>query len=224
MGDYTLIADSAVIDAGDPATVNEMGFDGYIPVRADIGAFERELFIESPDNFFQETGGQVVVEAEHFTFQLRHSGRIWETQTRLAGYVGPGYVDSLPDTDAQFTASLSITSPELHYTINFATAGTYYVWLRGYSPNGAGDSVYVGLDNELTTTILTGFVPREWIWANTTPYGLAMIEIIKPGLHTLHLWQREDGLRIDRIVLTTDINYHPIGNGPSASQRLDSSK
>ena len=39
----------------------------------------------------QEAGGQVVLEAEQFTFQLGRSDRAWSTQTNLAGYVGSGY-------------------------------------------------------------------------------------------------------------------------------------
>jgi hypothetical protein len=48
--------------------------------------------------------------------------------------------------------------------------------------------------------------------------GVATIEITEPGLHTLHLWQREDGLRVDRIVLTTNSGYNPTGDGPVESE------
>ena len=43
--------------------------------------------------------------------------------------------------------------------------------------------------------------------------------ISTPGLHTIRLWQREDGLRLDRIVLTTDSGYIPSGSGPFESNR-----
>ncbi len=67
--------------------------------------------------------------------------------------------------------------------------------------------------------LLTGFAPRTWSWANSNPQDtLATIEVTEPGLHTLHLWQREDGLRLDRILLTTDNDYNPIGNGPVESE------
>lgn len=101
--------------------------------------------------------------------------------------------------------------------MNFTTTGIYTIWLRGYAPNGAGDSVYVGLDSQ-PATALTGFVPQAWSWANSIQNGVATIEIVEPGLHTLRIWQREDGLRLDRILLTNDNNYNPSGDGPPESE------
>ena len=42
--------------------------------------------------------------------------------------------------------------------------------------------------------------------------------VTEAGLHTLHIWQREDGLRLDRILLTTDDGYIPTGEGPPESE------
>ncbi len=167
---------------------------------------------------FQEANGQVVIEAEHFAQNVARDGRSWRPETAIGGYVGEGYIAAWPDTDRQFITEVTTTSPELQYTINFTTTGTYYVWLRGYAPNGAGDSVYLGLDSA-PNTVLTGLTPRMWDWANTdTQSNPVTIEITQPGLHTLHLWQREDGIRLDRIVLTTASEYTPTGDGPPESQ------
>jgi hypothetical protein len=123
----------------------------------------------------------------------------------------------LPDTDLQFTPPYT-TSPELIYTINITNTGVYTIWLRGYTPNAAGDSLAVALDDQPVAT-LTGFTPGEWSWANSdTSGGVVTIEITEPGLHRLHLWQREDGLRLDRILLTINGNYNPTGNGPAESE------
>jgi hypothetical protein len=166
---------------------------------------------------FQETGGQVVIDTEHFGQQPNRVGRIWITQTTLSDYVGTGYLSALPDIDLLFTLPYT-TSPELKYGINITTTGVYTVWLRGYAPNAAGDSVYVGLDAQ-QPTILTGFAPGVWSWAaKSSEGGLVTMEIDKPGLHTLRIWQREDGIRLDRILLTTDSGYNPTGNGPSESE------
>ncbi len=84
-------------------------------------------------------------------------------------------------------------------------------------------STYLALSEQdtLTPTIVTGFAPRRWNWANSSVQnGAAAIEIAEPGYHTLELWQREDGLRLDRILLTTDSEYNPTGNGPSESERI----
>jgi hypothetical protein len=176
-----------------------------------------ELTLQVPS--FQEHSGQAVIEAEHFAEKIDRSERTWLTTTILSGYVGPGYLSALPDIDQQFTTAYTTTSPELHYTINFTTTGVYTVWLRGYVSNAAGDSLYVALDNQPVATTLTGFVPGQWSWANSDAQGsMVTIEVAEPGVHTLHLWQREDGLRLDRIVLTTNNSYTPDGNGPPESE------
>ena len=43
---------------------------------------------------------------------------------------------ALPDNFGQIDASYAATSAELQYRVRFATAGTYYVWLRVFGPGG----------------------------------------------------------------------------------------
>ncbi len=106
------------------------------------------------------------------------------------------------------------------YTLDFTTTGTYHVWVRGYAPNAAGDSLYISLDGQTPTT-LTGLPPQQWSWANSTLSGQRVtFEVTEAREHTLFLWMREDGLKIDRIVLTVDDTYNPQGNGPAESPRL----
>jgi hypothetical protein len=64
---------------------------------------------------FQEIGGQVVMEAEHFTTLVEHSGRSWLTQTVLSDYVGESYLSAVPDIDRQYSPVYTSTSPELCY-------------------------------------------------------------------------------------------------------------
>ena len=102
-----------------------------------------------------------------------------------------------------------------------ATTGTYHVWLRGYAPNAAGDSLHLGLTPAVlpsTTQLIdgvTGFGPRQWYWRKQTMDGeVATFEVDNPGRYTLYLWAREDGLKLDRILLTMDDNYIPDNLGP----------
>jgi hypothetical protein len=104
------------------------------------------------------------------------------------------------------------------YRVNFTTAGTYTLWLRGYPTNAAGDSAYVGVGSEVVA--VSGFAPGQWRWANVTLRSSpATLPISITGLYTVSLWMREDGLRIDRFLLTTDTNYIPTGFGPAESAR-----
>ena len=164
----------------------------------------------------QETGGQIVLEVEQFSYKTGPNNGTWQNQAILDGYVGSGYLSALPDIDQIFTTPYTTSNPELHYAINFSTTGTYYIWLRGYAPNAAGDSIYLNLDNQSVTT-LTGFIPRVWSWAGKpdNAQGIPVtVEVMTPGLHILHIWQREDGLRLDQILLTTNGSYNPNDGGP----------
>lgn len=166
---------------------------------------------------FQEENGLVVMEAEHYAANIERSNRGWLTQTTVSGYTGEGYMEALPDTDLQFTVVYTTTSPELSYTINFTTTGVYTVWLRGYAGNAAGDSLYIGLEGQ-PNVMVTGFDPQEWSWVTDNSQGSSTtIEITQSGIHKLQIWQREDGVRLDRILLTTDSGYNPTGNGPPES-------
>jgi hypothetical protein len=166
----------------------------------------------TPSGVFQEANGLVVMEAENATWNLRRGSKVWLEQSNLSGYAGEGYLTAFADTGLLVEPTAVITSSELQFTVNFTTTGVYTLWLRGYAPDGAGDSLYLGLANQgaVTPTILTGFVPQQWHWSKIeTSNGVAILDITQPGLHTLHLWQREDGLRLDRLLLTTDSGYTP---------------
>ena len=41
---------------------------------------------------------------------------------------------------------VATTSPELQYSVTLPSAGTWYVWLRGYGTNTANESAHVGID------------------------------------------------------------------------------
>ena len=120
-------------------------------------------------------------------------------------------VQALPDIGAVYTPTQSKASAS--YPIQFNNAGTYKLWLRGYAHNAAGDSVYLSLNNDLLS--VTGFAPNTWAWLDAPE----QITIPASGLYTLTLGIREDGLRVDRILLTTDTNYIPTLFGPAETLR-----
>jgi hypothetical protein len=161
----------------------------------------------------------VVLEAEHGE-RANGQSHNWLLKTRLPGYTGTSYLQSSPDIDALIQTGEITTSPRADYLINFTTAETYTVWVRGYAPNAAGDSVYVGFDGQWVGT-LTGFVSQQWSWANANMQAggqAVVVNVTRPGAHTLQLWPREDGLSLDRLLLTTNGAYVPIGNGPPESE------
>ena len=90
-------------------------------------------------------GGLAVVEAEDHDVKVARSGDDWVAGTSPSGAVGQS-VRALPDNGTAATGDVVSTAPELGYRIDFPAAGTYYLWLRGNGPDGAGNSVHTGLD------------------------------------------------------------------------------
>ena len=100
---------------------------------------------------------------------------------------------------------------------SFDQAGAYTVWVRGWAENGGSDSVHIGLDGQevASGTNLRGFGYGAWTWRKGT------LVVASAGTHTVDVWMREDGFRLDRLVLTTDAGYVPSGTGPIESARTD---
>jgi len=112
-------------------------------------------------------------------------------------------------------------SPSVGHFAYFDRPGTWYLWLRGWGDTingeGSSDSVHAGLNGSLSDTAdqIDNF-PPGWTWSNHTRDNTrAKLNIPSKGIHAVNLWMREDGLTIDKILLTTDSSYTPSGAGPS---------
>jgi subtilisin family serine protease len=175
---------------------------------------------------FLEQGGQVVIEAESYYQVANRNGKSWTLSTDRAGYVGNAAMFSGPDTNVQISTGYTTTSPELRYQVEFTTAGTYYVWLRAFANDTSDNSVHVGLDGQAVTTSdhISTSKYGAWGWVQSTMDGpVATIRITSAGVHTINIWMREDGLRVDRLLLTTNSTTIPTGNGPPESSRSSGS-
>src|SRR5579859_7206763 len=164
-----------------------------------------------------ESGGVIVFEAEDNSANLtRGSDHQWTLTNSVAGYSGSGYMAALPDSGSNFTANVATTSPELQYLVNFSLAGQHFVWIRGYAAGAVSDSVHAGLDGTATTaTNISSFTPfNTWVWTNRTAAGnAATITVGSTGVHTFSLWMGQDGMLVDRVLLTTNAGFRPtIGN------------
>jgi len=171
---------------------------------------------------FIETGGQVVIEAENFDKKTPRAGKDWTLQTAQAGYAGSGYLSALANTNVTINAGYVTTSPELAYKINFTKTGTYSVWLRGRGANVDDDSIHAGFNaaGPASADRMNGF-KTNWTWSRSTgDSAVSTLVVSTPGVHTFHIWMREDGFQLDKIVLkTTNASIAPTTLGPNESSR-----
>ncbi|MBN1993692.1 MAG: PKD domain-containing protein [Anaerolineae bacterium] len=164
------------------------------------------------------TSGTIILEAEDYTRLLPGPGPTWETRTAgpsetRFGHAGLGYVYAGPDVDTLFGPEAIAAGAELQYDLGLTITGTYTVWLRGYAPNAAGDSVYVGLNSWPITPpdYVSAYPPGAWTWTHTLAESGQPITFTLdyPAVHTLNLWLREDGFSLDQITLTTEESFNP---------------
>lgn len=171
---------------------------------------------------FQESNGEVVFEAEHYDSNIARNGIDWALETRISGYSGTGHMTALPNGIVLQKTNYTTSSPELIYTVQFATAGTYYLWVRG--AGGGDDSYHAGIDNTAPPSAANaGNFTSSWGWNSTLAVGTTRPTLIvpSPGTHTIHIWMRHDGFPIDKILLRTDpSSTAPSGTGPVESPRV----
>jgi DNA-binding sugar fermentation-stimulating protein len=131
-----------------------------------------------------------------------------------------------PDTGSNTDTGYVNNSPRLDFNVDFVKTGTHYIWIRGYKTDGTDDSCHIGLDGQAVSSadrIARWADINQWLWSSTTRDGdsRATFNAGSKGVHTVNVWMREDGFRIDKIVLTTNPNYVPTSVGPVESQRPD---
>ena len=183
----------------------------------------------------QDANGLAVWEAENFDTNTPSADHQWIFEMTPPGFSGLGTMYSLPELGATIDLPGALTdSPGLSYQISFVKTGTHYFWFRG--SDGGGNSLTAGIDaDDPTGTTLDNMddfaaccgtrAPggTSWVWVggiDATPAGRATFTVASAGVHTIHLWMREDGQIVDKLLVTTDANFIPAGLGPPESARV----
>lgn len=165
---------------------------------------------------FQQGYRMVVMEAEDYQNNTPLGGHSWQPSS-YNYYAGTGALQAMPDDYARVDAG---SGPRLDYPVQFSRTGTHYVWVRILGLSNRSNSLYVGLDGDISSAVPmsqpnTG---DSWVWTDLNQSGaVATINVPSTGVHTVNVWMRESGTGIDKLLLTTDGSYVPSGSGPSES-------
>ena len=162
---------------------------------------------------YREVGGQMVMEAEHFTDAAPLGAHAWEVVTAggASGGATDNAIQALPNSGS--SAGAAGDGASVAYRVEFATAGDYIIHVRGTGPDGSSDSVHVSVDGSTTDFRTLSLSSSEWVWKRSTNAFS-----ITPGLHTIHVWMREPGSIVDKIVVSLS-STSLTGEGPPASPR-----
>ena len=154
---------------------------------------------------------QAVMEAESFHGKATNgSQHSWYGCS--AGGISGSCMEVGPEWNYTWTGDIAGFSPRVDYNVNFTSTGTFRVWIRGdngTSPAGGGDSCWAGVDGALASNY-HAFPENSgaWAWAAQT------MTVSTTGIHTLSVWARDDGFRMDKIVVNKSTTP-PSGNGPA---------
>jgi hypothetical protein len=111
------------------------------------------------------------------------------------------------DTDADKGA---LEDDWLRYDLDVTEAGTYAVWLLGWSGGTeASNTFWLQIDGE--DLVRANIEVPDWGWRN--PATVTLTE----GRHTLWLRNREPNAMIDKLLVTADTSYRPTGLGGDAA-------
>nr|WP_328803543.1 family 43 glycosylhydrolase [Paenibacillus silvestris] len=157
-----------------------------------------------------------------------HTWSLVDGQSTKAMLFGPDNGFAMTGTDAATLASGST----LNYKVDFPASGSYNVWLLAKSIDFNSDSIHIGLDNQykFTANGIQGVSNGQFKWVNVSATNGGIIGgatlNVTAGIHELKLWGREDGLIIDRILLTTSSSttdpIWPVQKVPTAEISADS--
>ena len=175
---------------------------------------------------FQQTDdedGLVVMEAENYSEIIIQDGLTdWDTTTTPVNFSGTSGMQAVPPDGSPYAAGDTAKkySPILSYSVNFVKEGNTYIWARTSHLSGGDDSFHAGFDYIVPTT--ASFIAygtdsvNIWYWisylsgdTDNRAYFYAV-----PGVHDFKVYIRECGFKIDKIILTTNVDYLPTGLGP----------
>ena len=182
--------------------ISNIQFDSNIFEISDIRGI-----CDGSNSSFAFSNKSMKIEAESYsscTYGQQYVNSIWQQKEAFGNYSGQSYMAALPDSKSNIGDSLD--GPELIYNITNLNPGRYHLWIRMAAPDGGGDSIHVGLDGTPITYGGVGLSTHsngEWNWEYIS------INVTSNDYTELSIWMREDGIKIDSLVVTTDPDLVP---------------
>ena len=174
-----------------------------------------------------QTTNTVGSDTQTFTVNVSESGvvKLW-----LEAESGSLYTPMVMASNAQASSGKYIWVPQgqgnvlnsskpggyAQYNFSLPQGGNYVVWGRVISNSTSDDSFFVSMDGGAYTAWETQLGGTEtWVWdlVNQKNGIDPIVYSLGGGQHTLIIKQREDGTKIDRILITNDMQYVPQGQG-----------
>ena len=183
---------------------NEISLD----VQVGIGQYDYILTVTDNEGAVQSDTLHIVLESPYatevyFETECATVGSTWETNEDGNASKGK-YVMGPLGTEFVNGAS-SDTADHLIIEMDIPESGFYKIWGRVIAPNANDDSYWVKMDDGEWTLWNSIPVGNDWHWDdihNSNAGGDAIVYQLDAGKHTLSLCFREDGAKLDKILVT----------------------
>lgn len=122
---------------------------------------------------------------------------------------GGKYICSPNGTGNEYTPGGTVMAT---YTVNISRAGVYILWGRVQARHGGDNSFFIQVDdNEDNLWEVEIGDPWHWDTVNDRDIRDPVRFILNPGVHTIRIKLREDGTKLDKLLLTNNADFVPNG-------------
>ncbi len=97
---------------------------------------------------------------------------------------------------------------QARYSFSVAKAGEYFLWLRVWWDDECSNSFRASLNGQAPFIMGRNRTFRRWHWVKSPPRTKQLN--LEKGTHTLAIMYREDRVKLDQILLTTDRRFVPV--------------
>ncbi len=109
------------------------------------------------------------------------------------------------------------TKGEARFGLDLDHRGDYRIWARVRWEDGCGNSFFVTVDEDNKMYILgEDGTYKEWHWVK-----LGVTVPLETGSHEIVFGNAEDGVHLDKVLVTNDLNYCPTGTGRTGAFNSD---
>jgi len=101
------------------------------------------------------------------------------------------------------------------FQVNLSSAGTYAIWGLELSPGASSNSFWIQVNNGVWQNWTCYRRPgMAWTWDRVNGSVDPLLFDLPAGQHTIRLQVREDGTRLDQLILSNDPNFVPATGAP----------
>ncbi len=183
---------------------------------------DQVVTIRETSGSFLQSSGRVIVEAEHFDNKTVYNAQGWSATTDFAGFSGDAAMQVGPDIGTRISIPRR-GNPDMAFAVDFTETGTFYVWARVWAPNADARKLHIGLDGAFSISQaarMNAGATGSWVWTNTgAGSSRAVLDVATTGVHMVNVGMSDDGIVVDKVVLTASPTYTPANFGPAESPR-----